>query len=44
MYNYMYFQPNKSSDKKASKDEASNQVVSGAFKLNEKEPKIPYMT
>ena len=44
MYNDMYFQPSKVSVNRARKDEASNQVGSKAFKVNQNKPKIMSMT
>ena len=43
MYNYMYFQPSKSSINQSITIEASNQVDSEAFKFHQDEPKIMSM-
>ena len=43
MYNYMYFQPSKSSINQSITIEASNQVDSEEFKLHQDEPKIMSM-
>ena len=40
MYNDMYLQPSKASANRAIRYEASNQVDSESFKLNQDEPKI----